>query len=128
MRRDPANPLDTATAAGLRQQGLDPYAPDTDGVLPRSRGERMHDAFENLCRTFLENGLGGVHHKVPTGINVTSPTTASPHNPVRCQPSATAANPSPAACCDAGGATAASPHSSSPKAAPPYAPSTSDGP
>ncbi len=106
MRRDPNNPIDTATAAALRLQGLDPYQPDTwpadvrerllpawdptnphpaadqeadragdppaeDELLPRTRGERMHDAFENLCRTFLEKGLGGVHHKVPVGVNVT---------------------------------------------------------
>jgi hypothetical protein len=98
MRRDAANPLDTATAAALRLQGLDPYQPgtwpaevrdrllpcsavadsadhaagrDVVGVLPRTRGERMHDAFEDLCRTFLEKGLGGVHHKVPVGVNVT---------------------------------------------------------
>jgi hypothetical protein len=89
MRRDSVNPLDTATAAALRLQGLDPYDPDSwpaetrerllPGVdpsldkelLPRTRGERLHDAFESLCRTFLDKGLGGSHHKVASHVNVT---------------------------------------------------------
>jgi hypothetical protein len=83
LRRDPANPLDTAAADALRQQGIDPFDPHVPGVFgadslgadslgpPRSRGRRMHDALDRLLTRYLEHGMGGMHHKVPVQINVT---------------------------------------------------------
>jgi len=99
LQRDPANRLDTAAAAALRAQGIDPWDPDTgalgtpgsrDGTAdsagrldladlaevspsdwPRSRRQRMHDAFDALLGRYLEHGLGGSSQKVPVQVNVT---------------------------------------------------------
>jgi len=118
LQRDPANRLDTAAAAALRAQGIDPWDPDTgalgtagsaggtadsaggagsaggtadrtDGAgseggvdladpaevspldWPRSRRQRMHDAFDALLGRYLEHGLGGSSQKVPVQVNVT---------------------------------------------------------
>lgn len=95
MRRDADNPLDTAAAAAMREQGLDPHNPDhyplaqsprdafsdTDGRVddapfhpdfgaPRGRAKRMHDAFNQMLGRYLDQGLAGTHHKTPVQINV----------------------------------------------------------
>jgi len=92
LQRDPANRLDTAAVAALRAQGIDPWDPDTGALgtagsaggvdfadpaevspldWPRSRRQRMHDAFDALLGRYLEHGLGGSSQKVPVQVNVT---------------------------------------------------------
>ncbi len=73
LRRDPVTPVDTTAAAALRERGIDPYDPDGTALLgtprhpdpsldsqpgdalgdalggcavPRSRGQRLHDALD----------------------------------------------------------------------------------
>ena len=90
-RRDQANPLDTAAAAELRAQGLDPFDPQqaavradspfggspdtalTEQGWPRSRRRRLHDALDGLLGRYLEQGLGGRTAKKPVQVSVTIP-------------------------------------------------------
>lgn len=103
-RRDELNPLDTATAEALRQQGLDPFdpgswpveireqveargqgygdaGPATEPAAPRSRGERWHDALQWFARHYLDQGLGGGHHKAAAHIGVTVQEQSLPGRP-----------------------------------------------
>ena len=79
LRRDPDNPLDTAQAERLREQGLDPYDPAhqlPEWQRPRSKRERMHDAFSRFLGRGLAAGLGGDHDKNPVQVTVvTTPQT-----------------------------------------------------
>lgn len=73
MRRDEMNVSDTAAAAEIRAEGLDPCDPDelpTASVL-RSRRQRMHDALRNGVSRYLGAGLGGVADKVAVHVGVT---------------------------------------------------------
>ncbi len=98
-RRDPSNPEDTQAAADLRNQSGHTDAtqtPDTpthlddrgqldqaiaeqveqdwdlhDGAQrPRSKGQRLHDAFKQLLQRHLDAGLAGSHDKTPVTLNV----------------------------------------------------------
>jgi hypothetical protein len=61
MDTDPDNPLDTAAAAQLREQGRDPYE---DGCVEvRSRPQRRHDALKLLMRKALDTGVLGSRGK-----------------------------------------------------------------
>lgn len=78
LARDPDNVLDTETAAGLRERGLDPYDRDLADELaptlrPRSTAERSHDALSNGLARYLDAGLGGSHDKNPVQVAVTVP-------------------------------------------------------
>ncbi len=101
-RRDQDNADDTAVAQALRDQGLDPYAPDSAGGTggadstggaglftvpqsetarrealrrPRTSARRLHDAFKNLLTRYLDADLAGSHHKQPVRISITASTT-----------------------------------------------------
>lgn len=77
LSRDPDNPLDTETAAGLRAQGLDPYDPQLAPTLsPRTSAERAHDALSLGLARYLGAGLGGSHDKNPVQIVVIVPAAA----------------------------------------------------
>lgn len=66
---DPDNPLDTETAAALREQGLDPYA---DGcILVRTKGQRTHDALRLVLRKVLAGNVLGVRGKAPVQMSIT---------------------------------------------------------
>jgi hypothetical protein len=64
MATDEDNPADTAAAAALREQGLDPYA---DGcVQVRTTGQRRHDGLRLALRRLLDSGaLGQRGRQVP---------------------------------------------------------------
>lgn len=89
-RRDSANAHDTGAWEQVRAeaeaQGSDllDLLDEQDGDLgvaqlgrelprrwPRSRGERLHDALNNLIGRYLGAGLGGDHDKVPVQVTVT---------------------------------------------------------
>jgi hypothetical protein len=95
-RRDPANPEDTVLREQHRQDdreaaGQHPITPGGDlprwerdalndlswtpdgdqGLMPRSRSKRLHDALNRLLERYLSTGLGGVHGKVPVQATVT---------------------------------------------------------
>jgi hypothetical protein len=63
MATDPENVTDTELAAGLREQGLDPYAP-TPVASPRRVWERRHDALSTVLRDWLGSGIAGSRGKV----------------------------------------------------------------
>lgn len=71
MARDADRPLDTAAAARLREQGLDPYDPELTCLRPRSRGEQRHDALKAALTRYLAADLGGQHDQQPVQIVVT---------------------------------------------------------
>ena len=71
MARDADRPLDTAAAARLREQGLDPYDPELTCLRPRSRGEQRHDALKAALTRYLAADLGGQHDKQPVQVVVT---------------------------------------------------------
>jgi hypothetical protein len=93
VRRDDANPTDTAAWAEARAQAerqsrdifevlteqddlndpapWDPAGEPAVSKRPRARPERLHDALNNLLARFLGAGLGGVHDKVPVQVTVT---------------------------------------------------------
>lgn len=67
-----ADPGDTATAADLRGQGLDPYDPDLAPTLaPRSTRQRLHDALRSGLARVLGGDLLGTHDKQPVQVVVT---------------------------------------------------------
>jgi hypothetical protein len=83
-RGDDQNAQDTADAAALRAQGLDPSDPSEPlGSLtlldasvvptrpPRSRPRRWHDALTRLLHRYLAADLAGTSHKAPVRISVT---------------------------------------------------------
>lgn len=70
MARDADRPQDTAAAARLREQGLDPYDPELTCLRPRSRGEQRHDALQAALTRYLAADLGGQHDKQPVQIVV----------------------------------------------------------
>lgn len=74
-RRDQDNPADTAAAARLRDQGVDPFDPEAAVApwegWPRSTRRRLHDALDRLLGRYLEAGLGGSAHKAPVQVTVT---------------------------------------------------------
>ena len=73
MRRDEQNASDSAEAAQLRADGLDPCDPDevpAASVL-RSRRQRGHDALRNGLSRYLGAGLGGSADKVAVHVGVT---------------------------------------------------------
>lgn len=75
LRRDLHNPTDTARAAELREQGLDPYDPAhqlPEQTRPRSHRERFHDAMSRAFGRYLAADLGGEHDKAPVRIVVTT--------------------------------------------------------
>jgi hypothetical protein len=63
MATDPENVTDTATAAELREQGVDPFAP-SPAVSPRRFWERRHDALTTVLRDWLGSGIAGTRGKV----------------------------------------------------------------
>jgi hypothetical protein len=64
MAADPENVTDTAAAAELREQGLDPYDGALRGVRrPRTLLQRRHDAFVSLLKDWLGSGIGGQRGK-----------------------------------------------------------------
>jgi len=63
MATDPENVTDTASAAELREQGLDPYAPSR-ALSPRRPWERRHDALTKVLRDWLGSGIAGTRGKV----------------------------------------------------------------
>ena len=71
MARDAERPLDTESAARLREQGLDPYDPELTCLRPRSRGEQRHDALKAALIRYLAADLGGQHDKQPVQVVVT---------------------------------------------------------
>jgi hypothetical protein len=79
METDPDNPLDTAAAEALRQQGLDPYQ---DGCIQvRSRRQRRHDGLTLLLRRLLDSGALGLRGKHVPHIAVTISDTAVHNQP-----------------------------------------------
>ena len=78
MTADPENPLDTAAAAALREQGIDPYDPDQhvagpDGdspAAPRTMLKRRHDALASILRDWLGSGIAGVRDKAVPHVSV----------------------------------------------------------
>jgi len=71
LARDPEAALDTGAAARLRAQDLDPYDPELTCGRPRSRAERLHDAFSAMLGRYLAAGLGGQHDKQAVQVVVT---------------------------------------------------------
>jgi hypothetical protein len=93
VRRDEANPVDTAAWADARAQAerqdrdifevlaehdelsdpgpWDPVGEQAAPPRPRARPEQLHDALNNLLARYLGAGLGGVHDKVPVQVTVT---------------------------------------------------------
>jgi hypothetical protein len=87
MATDPDNPLDTAAAAALREQGIDPYSESAAGLAaanaaglaeadgaggshcvgpPRNKGQKRYDAFISVLRDVLDSaGLGTRGKAVP---------------------------------------------------------------
>lgn len=61
-RRDPRNPQDTDLWSKA--------CADSEAV-PRTRSQRLHDAFNRLLGRYLTHGLGGTRSKVPVQIRVT---------------------------------------------------------
>jgi hypothetical protein len=146
LQRDPANRLDTAAAAALRAQGIDPWDPDTGALgtadsaggtadrtggagseggvdladpaevspldWPRSRRQRMHDAFDELLGRYLEHGLGGSSQKVPVQVNVTLSAALIDDQPGARPATADSGAAIPRRCCNVGGVTAGSPRTS----------------
>jgi hypothetical protein len=69
MEADPDNPRDTAVAAELRAEGLDPYL---DGCVEvRSLRQRRHDGLKLALRRLLDSGALGVRGKHVPHIAVT---------------------------------------------------------
>jgi len=72
---DPDNPVDTRTAAELREQGIDPYDPlGSDlgaGGHPRSRTQRRHDALRLILQRLLASKALGCRDKTPVHVAVT---------------------------------------------------------
>ena len=75
LHRDQHAPADTAAAAALRAQGVDPHDPDHTagcaGQGPRSRRQQHHDALTTALGRYLAAGLGGTHDKAPVHLIVT---------------------------------------------------------
>lgn len=73
MTEDPANPEDTATAAALRADGIEPFADSSlDGCYRvRSLPQRRHDALKLLLARLLETGALGQRGKIVPQIAVT---------------------------------------------------------
>lgn len=85
LLRDPDSPADTAAAAALREQGLDPYDPAQQGATaepaPRLTGQLLHDALTRGLARYLAADLGGTHDKNPVQIVVTVPAEALDNQP-----------------------------------------------
>ena len=67
-RRDPDNPEDTDAKRVLRENDLED---DEDVRFPRTRGQRLHDAFKLVLQQYLAAGLAGTHDKAPVSVTVT---------------------------------------------------------
>jgi hypothetical protein len=67
-RRDPENPNDTEAKRVLRENELED---DEDVRFPRTRGQRLHDAFKLVLQQYLAAGLAGTHDKAPVAVTVT---------------------------------------------------------
>ncbi|MEO6204731.1 MAG: DUF222 domain-containing protein, partial [Mycobacteriales bacterium] len=82
LTADPENPVDTAAAAALREQGIDPHDGDAraeaqargaagaDLPAPRSMLQRRHDALASILRDWLGSGIAGGRDKVVPHISV----------------------------------------------------------
>ena len=66
---DPENVTDTSVAAGLRDQGIDPYLPGP-GIRPRSAMARRHDGLVRILQDWLSSGIAGSRGKVVPHISV----------------------------------------------------------
>jgi hypothetical protein len=65
MAKDPENVKDTALAAELRAEGVDPYDEATVGrPKPRTMLQRRHDAFVSVMKDWLGSGIAGERGKV----------------------------------------------------------------
>ncbi|GAC1611758.1 MAG: hypothetical protein NVS3B26_27810 [Mycobacteriales bacterium] len=74
MSTDRDNPRDTAEAAALREQDVDPYLDRCSQV--RNLAQRRHDAFTLLVRRLLDSGVLGQRGKQVPHLAVTVPAAA----------------------------------------------------
>ncbi len=63
LRNDPDRPADTAAAALLRAEGVDPYGEGVVDGAPRTMLQRRHDAFGTVLRDWLGSGVAGERDK-----------------------------------------------------------------
>ncbi|MDP9182516.1 MAG: 13E12 repeat family protein, partial [Actinomycetota bacterium] len=65
---DTVGPSHDASSSGDETGGL---GSDLPRRRPRARGERLHDALNNLLGRYLSDGMGGTHDKVPVQVIAT---------------------------------------------------------
>lgn len=70
LTADPENVADTAAAALLREQGIDPYGDDRGPLAPRTLLQRRHDALVAILRDWLGSGVAGRRGKAVPHISV----------------------------------------------------------
>ena len=72
-RLDPANPDDTEAKRQIRENpelSENDVENDSDVRFPRTRGQRLHDAFKLILHQHLAAGLGGSYDKAPVAVSV----------------------------------------------------------